>query len=170
MNKKFNIKNVLALIAVIVIWGYVMKTKFGFFSSDTNDTIVSVKDTYFLPKTYAKDTFELSLTTKDPFLGGKSYTAAVNYLPKQSANTNGGYRPTKLFPTNVIKTTVWPKISYYGYVKNRTKGKQACLIQINTRTNKMFLGDKKNDITLTAIFKDSVIVQFGKEIKTIKKN
>ena len=89
MKKKFNIKNTFALVAVIVIWGYVMKTKFGFFNSDSDDTIVSVQESYFLPKKYTKDTFQLELAIRDPFLGGKKFVQSNSYSANQPSNVTG---------------------------------------------------------------------------------
>lgn len=167
MNKTLNIKNVVALIVVFFVWGYIMKTKFGFF--DSEDELTSNVEYSMTPtiRLYKKDTFKLLLSPKDPFLGGKSFEERSNSTP----NTN---RPSilqlknKVLPLKIEKK--WPSISYFGYVKNRAKGKQACLVQINGIISKMFLESKVNDVCLKKIFKDSITVSFNGKIKTVLKN
>jgi len=167
MKKSLNIKNVIALLAVLLVWGYLMKSKFGFF--ETQDEYNSYSEYSITPlmKQYNKDTFELKLTTKDPFLGGK------NFKVKSNSNLKTNLQPSlhsKNKVTPVVSKKRWPNIAYFGYVKNRTKGKQACLVQINGSTSKMFLNSKNNEVVLNAIYKDSIKVGFNDEVKIIVKN
>jgi len=121
-----------------------------------------VKTCYY----YGLDTFELKLTAKDPFLGGSRFLpkinsySEINQLSKQNIQKN-------IVP---VKNVKWPNIAYFGYVKNRTKGKQACLVQINGSISKMFLNSKNNEVVLKSIYKDSIKVGFNDEVKTIVKN
>lgn len=171
MKSNKNIKNSLALIGVILIWGYVFKSKFGFFTPDLDQESVAYQEHFFQPKKYSKDTFELSLAVYDPFLG-KVASNLPKYTTNQSNSSGNSNHKPSFIKTNTTTpaTTSWPKIAYYGYVKNKSKGKQqACLVEINGVVNKMSLGEFVNDVKLTSIYKDSIIVQRGKEVKSIKK-
>jgi len=167
MKKSLTIKNVIALLAVLLVWGYLMKSKFGFFETQEEYNSYSEYSITPLMKQYNKDTFELELTAKDPFLGGK------NFEVKRNSNLKTNFQPSlhsKNKVTPVVSKKKWPNIAYFGYVKNRTKGRQACLVQINGSTSKMFLNSKNNEVILKSIFKDSIIVNYYGEFKTILKD
>ncbi|MGV6862283.1 MAG: hypothetical protein ACWA41_10955 [Putridiphycobacter sp.] len=172
MKTQLNLKNTIALIAVLLIWGYLIKSKFNFFSNENTEAIAPTASNFVSPKIYSKDTFALVLSDHDPFLSGKGYS---QYKPQKQINTNGVnqnrtpiVQPQKVMPD--AKTMVWPRIAYYGYVKNRTKGKkQACLIGINQSMQKMTMGETQNGVTLTHIYHDSIRVTFNQTSKTILK-
>lgn len=171
MKTQLNFKNTIALIAVLLIWGYLFKSKFNFFSDKNTDTLAPTQSNFVAPKIYSKDTFELALTNHDPFLSSKG----SSFKPKKQSNTNPSFQAKKnsIHLQNIVpkNTTIdWPNIAYYGYVKNRTKGKkQACLITINKSLKKMTMGETQNSVTLTQIFHDSIKVTFNQTTKTILK-
>ena len=55
MSKKLNIKNALALLAVLLIWGYVIKSKLGWFGDDDSNNTISADFAMAPVKMYAKD-------------------------------------------------------------------------------------------------------------------
>ena len=160
-----NTKNIVAFIALILIWGLVIKNKFGLFSNDTN---LSVNNSYDVPikNNYLKDTFQLVLTGRDPFLNSKIKNSTNHSVKKQFNKT---HVPQKKITPPIIKNIKWPSIKYYGYVKNKTKGKQACLIKIESNLYQMHKGNIKQNIELVQIYKDSIQVKFNQEFKTILK-
>ncbi len=172
MKTQLNLKNTIALIAVLLIWGYLIKSKFNFFSNENTEAIAPTTSNFVSPKIYSKDTFALVLSDHDPFLSGNGYS---HYTPQKPINANAVnqnrtpiVQPQKLVTNN--QPIVWPKIAYYGYVKNRTKGKkQACLIGIDQAMHKMTIGETQNGVTLTHIYHDSVRVTFNQMSKTIIK-
>ncbi len=163
MKGSLNIKNVMALIAVALVWGYLVKSKFGLFETEELIDTSFVGTNIHSAKPYDKDTFKLKLVAKDPFLGGK------RFITKTNSNLKPNLQPQLKAPS-ILKIKKWPNIAYFGYVKNRTKGKQACLVQINSHTSKMFLGSIHNEVILKSIFKDSIRVVFQGEVKTIVKD
>lgn len=171
MKENLSLKNIVALIAVVLIWGYVFKTRFNFFGSDTELAVSTVQESFYLPKQYGKDTFQLNLTNSDPFLKGIHYKKKQTNSSNQSNTFLNKKRIIKPSNNNTTKIKSWPKLSYYGYVKNKSKGKkQACLVEINNVVHKMSIGDEFYSVKLINVFKDSIIVSFEKELKTIKKN
>jgi len=168
MKSLINIKNGFALLLVIVVWGYVMKSKFGLFDSNDTSLITHVEEFNFSSQNYSKDTFKLELSSRDPFLGTRANNVNHNRHVGAKVSKKNQHQISKLEKQTSVKS--WPKLSYFGYVKNRSKGKQACLIQINGQISKMFLGSKINDIQLKLIYKDSVVVLFNGENKTLLKN
>jgi len=166
MKKSLNIKNVIALLAVLLVWGYLMKSKFGFFETEDEYNSYSEYSITPLMKQYNKDTFELNLTAKDPFLGGKNFKVKSNSTHNSQSRSRLKVQSISQ-PIKDIKR--WPSIAYFGYVKNRTKGKQACIVQINGSTFKMFLNSKNSEVVLKTIYKDSIRVSFNDAVKTIFK-
>ena len=170
MGKKFNIKNTFALIAVLLIWGYVVKSKLGWFGSDSTDNALASNFMIAPIKNFTKDTFQLNLNPRDPFLGGKKF---VQSTAVSGVNNNNSAALKNVYPITRQKHTQasiqWPKIAYFGYVSNRNKKNPACLIQINGRVHNMHKGDENNSVVLKSIYKDSVIVLFKEEFKTVFK-
>jgi len=170
MKNNLSLKNIVALIAVILIWGYVFKTRFGFFNSESEVAQQTVTESYFSPKQYGKDTFELTLNNIDPFLKNLKHQNTTNSIYTSKKNST---------PKTVVKKNVfhqkplhiqWPKIAYYGYVKNKSKGKnQACIVAINSQVKTMHPLDEVNQVKLISVFKDSIIVTFNGEQKVIPK-
>ena len=163
-----NTKNIVAFIALILIWGLVIKNKFGLFSNDTNLGVNNSYDVPIIKNNYLKDTFQLVLTGRDPFLNSKIKNS-TNHSVKNQTSSNKINAPQKNIKQPIIKNIKWPSIKYYGYVKNKTKGKQACLIKIESNLYQMHKGNIKQNIELVQFYKDSIQVKFNQEFKTILK-
>ena len=82
----------------------------------------------------------------------------VNKAPKQAP-------PEKVIP----QKTIWPKIQYYGFVKNRTQDHSLCVVNIDNKLHKMAVGESFNDLKIISATRDSLQVQFKTEIKSIPK-
>ena len=161
MGIKFNLKNTIALVAVLLIWGYVVKSKLGWFDSGDSDVMAPTSFSIAPIKNYAKDTFELNLNPRDPFLGGKQFVQNTNITTSNTNNISAPKNTNLGIDLKNLKTSLkWPKIKYFGYVSNRNKKNPACVIQIDSRTYNMHKGDENNGVILKSVYRDSIIVLF----------
>ena len=164
-----NTKNIIAFVVLIMIWGIVIKNKFGFFNNLDDDKLYNKSfNLSVVNHQFIKDTFELSLIDRDPFLN-TSQTIKKKGNNSNSININKK-TPNQIIKQNITETKIiWPKVEYYGYVKNKTKNKQACLVKIESNLYQMHLGQTYNKIKLIKTFKDSIVISYNKNIKTILK-
>ncbi len=170
MKDLLNIKNIIAFIAFAGIWGYVGKKYFSSLESEPPGENIAIKQSFFTAKNYSKDTFELKLSLRDPFLNGKTSFFNPNTVTQNQTNhTDKPKQNPQPLPFVKPLPVSWPNISYFGYVKNKVKGKQACLVKINQQNHKMFVGDKISEVFLVNAFKDSIIVKYNENFKTVKK-
>ena len=123
----------------------------------------------FAPVLFNKDTFELFLPDKDPFLKNGSFTAQ----PIQNLNENPLTKSpikrenTPAAPVNLPKK--WPDIAYFGYLKNHQSNHQLCLINLAGKNYRLAVGATKEAVTVLQAYPDSIIVAFQNETKTVLK-
>lgn len=133
-------------------------------NSDFSDNYLS-----FSTGNSMKDTFLLVLPNKDPFLDVKF--SRTNLNPTNDMGSVGLNKkinqspPIKVLP----QKTLWPKIQYYGFVKNRTKDHQLCVISVDNKLQKMAIGESFNNLKILDASIDSLKIQFLGEIKSIPK-
>jgi hypothetical protein len=110
------------------------------------------------------DTFSLVLNYADPFLckANGSGVRDGNNLKNSSSS-----KMKDLSQLNEKKPIEWPLLIYGGIVKNMTSDNTICLVKINGKSKMFKSGDMKEDIKLLKIYKDSVVVSFYNEKKTI---
>lgn len=145
---------------VFAIWVYVFYTLFGNKEKPDDahhfvNSIPSIK-----VKEIPVDTFSIVSNYRDPFLDR-------NYISERT--TNKSTPVVKPTPVTIQAVTAWPKIAYFGIIKNQTGNKQLALLQINGKQHRLQLNESVNEITLLKVTKDSVEVKFGKELKYIKR-
>ncbi len=112
------------------------------------------------------DTFSLILAYRDPFLGNNLYLA------------NGG-SSNQIITSQVIPKTIetpkpivaidCPNIKYLGLILNKKNGQYVSLMNIEKKEFLMLEGQEINGVKILKAFKDSVIIQYKKEIKIYKK-
>jgi hypothetical protein len=123
----------------------------------------------FAPVLFNKDTFELFLPDKDPFLKNGSFTAQ----PIQQTTENPSTKPpikkdnTPTVPVNLQKK--WPEITYFGYLKNHQSNHQLCLINLAGKNYRLAVNDTKEAVTILRAYPDSIVVAFQNETKTVLK-
>lgn len=164
--KKKNL-NIILIIAVGLIWGILIyKYVNNMFTSDeVQGLVVTNAPNFEMPSRIKKDTFELKGYERDPFLGKISRRRAKVIVNNSSANVKR--KKQSAVPKAVAP---WPQIQYIGYVKEEHSKNPLLLLKISGK----FLRKKADQefmegLKIKEFYKDSIIVQYSKEEKTIKK-
>lgn len=111
-----------------------------------------------------KDTFNLVLNYRDPFLG--SSNAQNN---DEGKKTNYSI-PAKKQEIKESKTSTakWPVLTYGGIVKNEGTKNMIIILNINGKSHLMKPGEVINDCELLKVYRDSATVRFNNETKTVR--
>ena len=151
----------LLLVVVLIIWGAVVYRLF--FQGKGNDSS-NFSNHSFVPEavdlTSLNDTFSIHSNYRDPFLG--------NVAPRNSRS--GGTGPAKsVAKTPVASVAKWPTIVFHGLIRNQKSNKQVAWVQIDSHSFNMAPGTTQMGVELKRCFKDSILVVFNAEKRTIKK-
>lgn len=170
MNKRT--KNIIGVALFIVVWGLLISKLYN--NAQVEEVVEEAESNYssttFAPMMFNKDTFELELPDLDPFLkktDRKRHNSAITANTQASANTQSSNRKTKPEPPK--ETAKWPQIQYLGFVNNLSQNNPLCLIKINGKMVKMSKGKEEQDVQLTKVFRDSIYMVFGNEVRTFRK-
>jgi hypothetical protein len=160
-------KSVYILIPIVVIvWGLIAyKIIVGMNAGDDNLTFTADTNNHFINNMEA-DTFSLILAYRDPFLGKNLYQQQESNVWNNEDN-NQKKKQTELIKQPV--TISWPGVAYLGLILNKKTGIYVSLIKIDNKEHLLLEGQEAKGIKVLKANKDSVIVQFQKEIKTFKK-
>ena len=165
--------NRILIIIMITIWIVVLYRLINYFSADNtvlpiNNTVATIPQSFLK---FSKDTFALSLVDRDPFLG-KIYKRKPKRIrkPKQISKPNNKVNTSKK-PVVKRKQFIhkWPNLKYFGYVKGANSTSELILIKVNNKLHKVREGDEVSEVIIRKVFKDSIRVQLGKEVKAIIK-
>lgn len=154
--------NIVLLLLVVGVWGSILYNVVGqyflkneiqpFNSAITLDTKI---------KLITKDTFEMALLNRDPFLSidskiQKSLIPISNFK-KNVSNVNKS-----------SKTVSFPSVYYFGYITTESN-QSTVLLKIDNRKVKLSLNQEHEGVRLQKIYRDSIIILFNKESKVILK-
>ena len=149
--------------ALILIWGKVFYRLYKNIKTSTEISQPKIETFEAVEEINLFDTFKIAANYPDPFLGQIK-------IPKP-VNTNTGNVPK--LSTPIIKVAApsiqWPNVSYKGFINDQTTGKKMALLYINDKSNKIYLGSKIGEISISKIYRDSVELKLGKEIKVFRK-
>lgn len=164
MDKK--IRNRILYITVAILWLVaIYRTYKNYQVKAENESSETLSVPSISPIQFGKDSFELELPDHDPFLHNAWTPVAQN----ESSNQND---PKKEVIQKVIEKPIpiqWPQIEYFGFVKNRNKNSTLCLMKVNGRQVQLSKGDQHEGIHVGQTYKDSVLVIFQGEPKTIRR-
>lgn len=112
----------------------------------------------------SKKDFHLKANYPDPFLKGGGIPSKVN------AATTGENMPAP--PPKKEKPVVyWPAIKYYGMVQKSSSKKPRALLSIDGVMYKIYPNDELFDgLTIKSIKRESIVVYYQKETRTIQLN
>jgi len=165
MAKKL-LNGVLILI-LIVTWVFVGKKVFYMVGNKGTEKInySSSVSTAENP-VFSKDTFNLIHIQRDPFLGSIS-----KGKKKVSLNQNKVHKiiNTDITNKNLNSVITWPKLKYFGYMKGGGSQQKLVLIKINNKLHRLRAKEEIEEIYVSSVYADSVILKKGKEYKTIFK-
>jgi hypothetical protein len=154
----------LLLVVVGIVWYNVFfRIKDNFFTEET--VLPSTENRTLKRPTFHRDTFQLHADYRDPF-HGVTKTEEVKTLDPNVVNTFTPPKPTPPPP----KPHHWPKIKYFGLVKNQNAKSALCILQIGNSLYNLREGEMTQDnIEVRRITRDSVILAQGKYGKVVKK-
>ncbi len=168
MNKKAGTRILILIVAGLWAYNIYRTIQNAQFKNELQENKVNAPLT-FAPVLFNKDTFELFLPDKDPFLKNGSFTAQ----PLQNLNENSSTKPPvkkeNLAPQPVHVPKKWPEIAYFGYLKNHQSNHQLCLINLAGKNYRLAIGATKEAVTVLRAYPDSIVVAFQNETKTVLK-
>lgn len=147
-------KTYLLLTVVLGIWGTIGYQIYSKMRPDESPIIAVNSSVSFSPKQeIIKDTFSISSSHRDPFLG-------TAYQKKRKSNKTTYVKKSK-------DTIVFPKITYKGVISKQQSSQNIYIIEINNSQQLFKVGKQFNDVTLIKGDKKSVLVSFKGKRKTV---
>ena len=119
-------------------------------------------------KTQPRKEFTLKANYRDPFIskGSSGSIAPTNTTPQLTVQPV--FKEPKLPPPPKIHH--WPKIKYFGTVKNNSSKKALCIVNIDDMLFNLREGESVLDgIVIKKIYRDSLYIQQGKNFKMVRK-
>jgi hypothetical protein len=157
MMKKKHL-NILLLILVFVIYGGVFSKLFGKKQLEVKASDYNYSFNTQIPKFDIKrNSFDINSVEKDPF--------RINKKSKQLNTVSKGNKSTN--PTQNIKKKSWPRISFFGFVKNDLKFTRLALVKVGNKLYRKREGEVIDNITIVKVYSDSIKLKFENENKII---
>jgi hypothetical protein len=160
--------NIVLIIVVLGLWGSVFYKTINqyFFTKETSaNTPYSSGKIEF--NQINKDTFALEKVSRDPFLNKQTYEV-VSFPKKQyTGSISTAIKKIKPAEPQPKQLTVWPAISYHGYIKD-SRG-ELVIIKINQKMFRLRKDALVDGIIIKKISSDSLELGFNKERKIIKR-
>lgn len=153
------------LIAVVTgLWTYNIYNTVSTFNQETFVEDNTPYSSTNLILNFKKDTFNLQLPKRDPFL---NQMATPNQLTMNAEMVLPKLKQEKAAPKEVIvkPNKEWPKIKYFGFVRNKSKQHPLCVLSINGKIHKVSIGEMINEISLINATKDSLELSYFNENK-----
>jgi len=147
---------------VIIIWGIVFYKIFIGIKSPNKamgnvNTIIGGNDSSL----FKVDTFSIINNYRDPFMNNQTNTT---YKPGATHNL-----PIKKEAVVTSAPLKWPDIMYNGIIKSKKSPQQLVMVKINGASNFMTKGDNIAGIELLKVYKDSIVICYSGEKRTVKK-
>ncbi|MCK8482228.1 hypothetical protein [Psychroserpens algicola] len=155
--------NILLFILVLVIYGGVFLKLFGKKEVQLNDSFINTTFTKQVSGSEIKrNDFDISTIKSDPF----GISKRRNKKQVETTKTkNTAFSSSK--KTELIKP--WPKVTYYGFVKNNSNKTKLVLVKVNSKLYRKREQETIDDIRIVKAYNDSIILSKDNETKTIKK-
>lgn len=133
--------------------------------SEETDLPVAQMDQMKLDDIRVKKSFRLKANYPDPFLKGS------RIVQKTASNLDPNAPPPAPKPKKEKPVVYWPAIKYYGIVQKTSSKKPRALISIDGTMYKIYVNEEIFDgIVIKSIKRESMVVSFQKETKTISLN
>lgn len=149
--------------AVLLIWGIIGWKIYAATRDNPSADVLPRSTAEVAPeKSDVPDTYRLLLDYPDPFL------ATSKPVATKPSGTNP-HIPKPKISTEPVAAAVWPEIRYAGLVKSPKDGKVVGFLTIDGTSHFVKSGDAIGSVSVKTIWKDSALVGFGKESRTIHK-
>nr|WP_294862135.1 hypothetical protein [uncultured Fluviicola sp.] len=133
--------------------------------SEENNLPIAQIDQMQLDDIRTKKSFRLKANYPDPFL------KSSRIVQKNSSILDPNAPPPEPKPKKEKPMVFWPAIKYYGIVQKTSSKKPRALISIDGTMYKIYVNEEIFDgIVIQSIKRESMVVSFQKETKTISLN
>jgi flagellar basal body-associated protein FliL len=153
-----NKKNIYILLPIVLlIWGAVLYQFFTFTSGEQEqvpNTEVAIKPF----KIKDKDTFSISISKRDPFLG--SISSSENSTKVKKTITT--HKAPKL-----KEEMQWPEVSYNGIVSDNKEKVKVYMLIINGKTYLMRKGEQQEGVKLKDGDRETIYALYKGDLKVI---
>lgn len=156
------------IIVVSALWGYNIYNTIGLYRNNSETENEKRNEFKAFEFNVHKDTFNLIKPIRDPFLGIAISMFKENYPENQSQKINEQFKKKNESTEKKIEVE-WPSIQYLGFVRNHNNKNRRCLLNVNGEILHFEVGKSINELTVLDGNKDSVIVVYNRQEKTIKK-
>jgi len=121
------------------------------------------------------DTFQLQLSYRDPFLSARSRKEEIAVVPSLphfiqpvAASPSGVTAPVQAVkePKAVI---VWPQVAYKGIIENKVKSARVAILRVGQESLLLKEGEGHEGLKLNKLLADSVLMEYKKEKKYLKR-
>lgn len=151
-------------IAIIAIWGTIVNR---IMNGNRDEGIIIPPKTSIKTQTATIDKFQLFLNYEDPFLTNNFSELSTNV---EAIDSSLLVLPPKITPPTPLKKIVrFPLVEYQGMSKNNSKYEAVAVVRINRKPLLVRIGDKKEDVTIVEIYKDSIKIEKEGEFKTYER-
>lgn len=149
-----NKKNIYILLPVVLlIWGMVIYRFFSFSVTEVQD--IQIQNDILKPiAVKQRDTFEIDVNYRDPFLG-KIYLS--------ESNKTKNVRRKRESEQQIL----WPQIIYKGIVSDTKNKKKVFMLVINGQTYLMKEKETEQEMTLKSGNKESIVVKYKGDLTKI---
>lgn len=159
--------NIILIIFVLGLWGTIV---YRYVSNlfITENSILSRNDKkYSLVRIKDRDTFNLSLLKRDPFLGNHMTSNIARSIPHFEKEVKS--KPSKISVKNNSTSKFIPTIQYYGIIKSSSKKDELVIIKINNTLQKLRPNSEYEGVKIKKIYKDSILISFNNNLMFIKR-
>ncbi|SNZ01702.1 hypothetical protein [Flagellimonas pacifica] len=157
--------NIILWAGMLVIWGFVTKKTLFFFGKD-DEKVVAISPITFndpLPE-LKKDTFELHVLERDPFLD----VVTKRKSPRPLLQPKTPKRVSNPIPKRSSNAT-WPKLQYFGYLKGHSQTGKLAVLKIDNKLHRVREKRAIEEIQVLKIYKDSVLLKRNGATKVVLK-
>jgi hypothetical protein len=156
-----------------MVWGLIIIRIFNYSDKSTDYQPHSQSKKLKEDKLYMPDTFLIKADYRDPFLATLRRTTPVT-VQNQATQVNRTQQQPVIRRDNRNtrfnrRRVRWPNIEFGGVIQNENSKEITALVKINDQNRLLFSGDIVEDITVVAIYNDSIIVSYQDEQETIIK-
>lgn len=158
MLKNKAISTVLIIVVGVIWLNVIFKIVGNLSASEDESALDFTADTPLIIPTPEDRDFELATNYRDPFLNQMQSNSSAERNPNRS-NV-----PVSTKPHMPVAPTPWPKIHYYGIVK-QTKGTGGiALIKVDNYTMNLKKGEGfYEDYVIAGLYRDSIVIRRGKK-------
>ena len=151
---------------VILVWGLVVYRFFFEGRKDSDRIPVLENKKEIKTEKENKEQYILIANYRDPFLDHVPAIIQNDESDEKKAETN----TTNLRRQRSNVTSIrWPEISYGGFIKNDKENKYTILVGIKSQNYLVNVGDTIQNIHIKAFYRDSILIVYNNEEKTLKK-